>query len=74
MSTTETSPAQSTQTQAPAAAAAPKSRRRLKTEGRNKRVLKLKTDKAFSKTYFEAKSKRSTDKKSAFRKKKSKKK
>lgn len=49
-------------------------RRTLKTQGRKKRQLKLKTDKEFAKKYFEAKSKRSTDKKSAFRKKKSKKK
>ncbi len=50
------------------------SRRTLRTLGRKKRTLKLKTDKEFAKTYFEAKSKRSTEKKSAFRKKKSKKK
>jgi hypothetical protein len=49
-------------------------RRKKKTEGRKKRSLKLKTDPAAAKTYFEAKSKRSTDKKAAFRKKKSKKK
>ncbi|HLE00681.1 MAG TPA: hypothetical protein VJB59_10510 [Bdellovibrionota bacterium] len=50
------------------------SRRRLRTEGRKKRALKLKTDKEFAKKFFEAKSKRSTDKKSAFRKKKMRKK
>jgi hypothetical protein len=49
-------------------------RRKKKTEGRNKRVLKLKTDKEFSKTYFERKSKRAAEKKSTFRKKKNKKK
>lgn len=56
------------------AKAAPKtgvlSRKTLKTQGRNKRKQKLLTDKAFAKTYFDAKSKRSTDKKAAFRKKK----
>ncbi|MEK6579376.1 MAG: hypothetical protein AABZ55_09140 [Bdellovibrionota bacterium] len=49
-------------------------RARIKTEGRNKRKMKLKADKEFAKTFFEAKSKRSTEKKSAFRKKKTKKK
>lgn len=49
-------------------------RRKLRTEGRKKRALKLKTDKEFAAKYFEAKSKRANDKKSAFRKKKSKKK
>jgi hypothetical protein len=49
-------------------------RRRKKTAGRKKRVLKLKTDKEFAKTFFEARSKRSNDKKSTFRKKKSRKK
>ena len=51
-----------------------KSRRTLRTEGRKKRKLKLSTDKEFAKTYFAAKSKRSTEKKSAFRKKKNRKK
>jgi hypothetical protein len=74
MSTTETSPT-SPKTSTAATPAAPQlGRRRQKTEGRTKRVLKLKTDKEFAKAYFEAKSKRSNDKKSAFRKKKSKKK
>jgi len=49
-------------------------RRKKKVEGRKKRAQKLKTDKDFAKQYFEGKSKRSTDKKSAFRKKKSRKK
>ncbi|MGZ3689328.1 MAG: hypothetical protein ACXVCH_18320 [Bdellovibrionota bacterium] len=49
-------------------------RRRLRKAGREKLALKLVSDKEFKKTYFEARSKRSTDKKSAFRKKKSKKK
>lgn len=62
-----------TQTQTPTAAPAPKPalpRRVSRRLGRQKRQLKLKTDTAFAKTYFEAKSKRSTEKKSAFRKKK----
>ena len=49
-------------------------RKRITTEGRNKRKLRLKTDREFAKTYFDAKSKRSTEKKSTFRKKKTKKK
>jgi predicted Holliday junction resolvase-like endonuclease len=49
-------------------------RRRLKAAGRKKLDAKLKTDKEFSKTYFAARSTRSTAKKAAFRKKKSKKK
>lgn len=49
-------------------------RRRKKAEGRKKRALKLRTDKEYAKTFFEARSKRSNDKKSAFRKKKSRKK
>lgn len=48
-------------------------RKTLKKMGRDKRTAKLKTDKEFAKTYFAAKSKRSTDNKLAFRKKKSKK-
>jgi hypothetical protein len=49
-------------------------RRKASTAGRKKRVLKLRTDKEFAKAYFEARSKRSNDKKSAFRKKKTRKK
>lgn len=49
-------------------------RRRKKAEGRKKRALKLRTDKEYAKTFFEGRSKRSNDKKSAFRKKKSRKK
>ncbi len=49
-------------------------RRRKKAAGRKKRTLKLRTDKEFAKTFFEARSKRSNDKKAAFRKKKSRKK
>ncbi len=64
-------------TQNTATATTPKaklSRATLRTQGRKKRKLKLATDKEFAKTYFAAKSKRSTDKKSAFRKKKARKK
>ena len=46
------------------------SRKTKKTVGRNTRAEKLKTDKEFAKTYFAAKSKRSIEKKAAFRKKK----
>jgi hypothetical protein len=49
-------------------------RKKKKVEGRKKRAVKLKSDKEFAKQYFEGKSKRAADKKSAFRKKKSKKK
>lgn len=49
-------------------------RRTKKAAGRKKRTLKLRTDKEFAKTFFEARSKRSNDKKAAFRKKKSRKK
>jgi hypothetical protein len=57
-----------------AAVVAPNLRKKKKAEGRKKRSLKLKADQEFSKRYFEGKSKRSTDKKAAFRKKKNKKK
>jgi hypothetical protein len=59
-------------TSAPATAAAKPnySKKTLKEKGRKKRQLKLKTDKEFAKTYFDAKSKRANDKKAAFRKKK----
>lgn len=46
------------------------SRRTLRTLGRKKRAERLKADPAFKKAYFEAKSKRAVDKKSAYRKKK----
>ena len=46
------------------------SKKTLKAVARKKRKVKLATDKEFAKTYFEAKSKRANDKKSAFRKKK----
>lgn len=48
-------------------------RKTLKKMGRDKKKAKLQADKEFAKTFFAAKSKRSTDKKLAFRKKKSKK-
>ncbi len=53
--------------------ATPKSklgRRTKKALGRKKRKLRLQTDKEFAKTFFEGRSKRSNDKKSAYRKKK----
>ena len=59
-----------TATQAATAAKPNYSRRTLRALGRNKRKLKLRTDKEFAKTYFEGKSKRSNDKKAAYRKKK----
>jgi hypothetical protein len=45
-------------------------RRTLRKLGRDKRNTKLATDKEHAGKYFEAKSKRSVEKKSAFRKKK----
>jgi len=75
MSTTEVTEVKAAKPAAGAAAPAVKvSRKKKKDLGRKKRVLKLKTDKVFSKAYHEAKSKRAVDKKAAFRKKKSKKK
>lgn len=49
-------------------------RRAARRAGKKKLSAKLHSDREFAKTYFGAKSKRSGDKKSAFRKKKSKKK
>jgi hypothetical protein len=45
-------------------------RKKMRTEGRRKRLEKLKNDAPFAKAYFEAKSKRSIEKKSSFRRKK----
>jgi hypothetical protein len=55
---------------AEAAKTSTKSRKTLRKEGREKRKKRLQTDAEFKKTYFEGKSKRANDKKSAFRKKK----
>jgi hypothetical protein len=52
----------------------PGMRKHLRKLGRAKRRAKLLGDKEYAKTFFAARSKRSTDKKSTFRKKKSKKK
>lgn len=46
------------------------SRKTLRKKGRAKRTTKLKTDPEFKKAFFEGKSKRSIEKKAAFRKKK----
>ncbi len=46
-------------------------RKTLRKIGRVKRKAKLAGDKEYAAKYFEAKSKRSTDKKAAFKKKKS---
>lgn len=60
-----------TQTQPAAAAAKPNySRKTLRKLGRQKRAKKLASDPEFKKAFFEGKSKRAGDKKSAFRKKK----
>ena len=58
---------------APAAVAGAKgelSRKTLKRKFRQKLAAKIKTDKEFSKAYFDARSKRAIDKKAAFKKKK----
>ncbi|OFZ82834.1 MAG: hypothetical protein A2583_01530 [Bdellovibrionales bacterium RIFOXYD1_FULL_53_11] len=63
---------EATTTKAPAAPSKPRpnySRKTLKAIHRKKMAERLK-DAAFAKAFFDAKSKRSTDKKSAFRKKK----
>ena len=71
--TTETK-AKKAPKKAPAAGEAGKlGRRTLRKLGRDKRNTKIATDKEFAKTYFAAKSKRATDKKVAFNKKKRKK-
>ena len=49
------------------------SRKKIRAAARKKRKLKIRTDKEFAKTYFEGRSKRSIEKKAAFRKKKKKK-
>jgi hypothetical protein len=46
-------------------------RRTLRKLGRDKRKAKIQTDKEYAKTLFASRSKRSTDKKAAFKKKKS---
>lgn len=48
-------------------------RRTIRKMARDKRKTKIVADREFAKTYFEGKSKRSAEKKVAFRKKKSKK-
>lgn len=64
-----------TETTASSQTASPKvtSRRKLRALARKKRTLKLRTDKEFAKGYFEARSKRSADKKTAYRKRHAKK-
>jgi len=49
-------------------------KKKMRRNAKKKLVAKLRADKEFHKTYFEARSKRSNEKKSAFRKKKSRKK
>ncbi len=49
------------------------SRRKLRKAGRDKRRVKVATDKEFAKTLFGGKSKRSADKKVAYRKRNAKK-
>ncbi len=49
-------------------------RRKARAAGRKTRAKKIAGDREFAKTLFEARSKRSSDKKSAFRKKKARKK
>jgi hypothetical protein len=49
------------------------SRRKLRALSRKKRASKIVSDKEFAKSFFEAKSKRSTDKKAAYKKRHAKK-
>ena len=75
MSETETTPAPKKSTgPAPVSIKDKLGRRKIKKLGRDKRKVKLATDKEFAGKYFAAKAKKSDDKKTAFRKKKSKKK
>lgn len=46
-------------------------RKKARRASKKKRVTKLRTDREFAKTYFDGRSKRSTEKKATFRKKKS---
>jgi hypothetical protein len=73
MATTQTENTQTTP-KAPAAKVAPGTKKRARRAGKKKLVAKLRANRETAKTYFEARSKRSTEKKAAFRKKKSKKK
>ena len=57
----------------PATPKAKLGRKTKKKLGRDKRKAKISTDKEFAKKFFEGKSKRATDKKTAFNKKKRKK-
>ncbi len=57
-------------TTAAAAEKSKPSRKTLRKAGRVKRAKKIATEPEFKKAYFEGKSKRSTEKKAAFRKKK----
>ncbi len=47
------------------------SRKKARRASKKKRVAKIRSDREYAKTYFEGRSKRSADKKSTFRKKKS---
>lgn len=49
----------------------PLSRKTIRKQARDKRAERLQTDKEFAKSYFEAKSKRSGEKKTSFRKRRS---
>lgn len=76
MTTTATKTAEKTKTPLTGAALATKrnARKTARRAGKKKLAAKLATDKEFAKTFFEARSKRQTEKKVAFRKKKSRKK
>lgn len=66
---------QATETAGTAATAAKRNAKRTaRRAGKKKLAVKLRADKEFAKNYFEAKSKRSTEKKNIFRKKKARKK
>ena len=73
MATTTTETKKAKKAPAAGAEAGKLGRRTLKKLGRDKRHAKIHSDKEFAKAHFAAKSKRSTDKKVAFNKKKRKK-
>lgn len=62
--------AEATQNTAQTTKGKPTSKKKLRALGRKKRDERLTTDPEFKKAYFDAKSKRSTERKTGFRKKK----
>ncbi|MFL5812088.1 MAG: hypothetical protein ACJ763_00805 [Bdellovibrionia bacterium] len=71
---TQTAATSAAKTDKAAVATKRNARKTARRAGKKKLVAKLSSDKEFAKTYFEARSKRQTEKKVAFRKKKARKK